>query len=321
MKLFFDLDGFVFVVGLDQAVVERVIDVKYRTEGGTSNSPEATYQIRGADYIKKIFQLPYAVAPVAITQLNEFLNAVYSEAQLPPDQEEEFRSVVGPHLRFLVTESGVNPREIKRYLNAYTLVIKIKPRLEKDVVLTFQTIAFRRDWEIVRRAILSYRAIFTNVVKRQISGQLSAISDLDPSLEGIPDSFISYVSQGNPGSALLSVPNLDEYIYTGEATTSSRGSVFIDVIRDVAQLSKALKGVKGGRPDGLTNYKKSVESVMSMVSEVTNPQGLSLERWRVHLSSYDNDREQEWMDQEEGFRRRILNHLMELYQAGSQSSK
>src|SRR5437667_12679628 len=123
MKLFFDLEGFVFVVGLDQAVVERIIDIKYRTEAGTGDSiDEGTYQIRGADYIKKIFQLPYAVAPVAITQLNEFLTAVYSEAQLSPDQEKELRTVVGPHLRFLVTESGVNQRTLKRYPNAYTFV-------------------------------------------------------------------------------------------------------------------------------------------------------------------------------------------------------
>jgi len=50
MKLFFDLEGFVFVVGLDQAVVERSIDLKYKGE-----TSDGAYQIRGADYIKKLF--------------------------------------------------------------------------------------------------------------------------------------------------------------------------------------------------------------------------------------------------------------------------
>jgi len=328
MKLFFDLEGFVFVVGLDQAVVERIIDIKYRTEAGTGDSiDKGSYQIRGADYIKKIFQLPYAVAPVAVTQLDEFLNAVYSEAQLHRDQEKELRTLVGPHLRFLVTESGVNPREIKRYLNAYTLVIKIKPHLQKDVVLALQTIAFRRDWEIVRRAVLSYREIFTDAVKRQLEGtDTTAISDLDSSLAGIPETFMSYVSQGSPANALLSTPNLDEYIYSGEATTSSRGSIFIDAIRDVAQLTKILQAVKGGGEKALDTYKARAGSVLGIVKSVTQGRlERSISDWSTHLSSYTKDmsgqdREKQWVDEEEAIRRRVLNRLMELYQSGSQTA-
>lgn len=331
MKLFFDLEGFIFVVGLDQAVVERIIDIKYRTEEKAGDSSGQTpYQIRGADYIKKIFQLPYAVAPVAVTQLDEFLDAVYSEAKLHPTQEQELRAVLGPHLRFLVTESGVNPREIKRYLNAYTLVIKIKPNLEKDVVLALQTIAFRRDWEIVRRAVLSYREIFTNAVKRQLDGNdNTAISDLDSSLAGIPESFISYVSPGNPANKLLFTQNLDEYIYSGEATTSSRGSIFIDAIRDVARLTQALKLVKAGTPGALDSYKGNVESALSIVKSVTRERlERSISDWKAHTSSYiqgsgellAQDREKQWIDEEEAFRRKVLNQLMELYQAGSQTA-
>src|SRR5215207_5703044 len=87
MKLFFDLEGFVFVVGLDQTVVEWLIDSRYRSTAGltrrreTSNRRTAgvdreelsdpttrgviveeevgSFQVKGADYIKKIFQVPF----------------------------------------------------------------------------------------------------------------------------------------------------------------------------------------------------------------------------------------------------------------------
>src|SRR5258708_5435393 len=240
MKLFFDLEGFVFVVGLDQAVVERTIDLKYK-----GDSTEGAYQIRGADYIKKIFQLPYAVAPVAVAQLDEFLEAVYAEGGaeggLGVEQKNDLKHVVAPHLRYLVTDSGINPREIKRFVNAYTLIMKIKGYLEKDACLALLTLALRRDWEIARRALLSYRTVFTDAVSRQLAGNSTAIVDLDSTFAGVPESFLSYVTAPNPGAKLLSLPNLDEYIYTGEATTGAQGSVFVDAIRDVANVTTTLR--------------------------------------------------------------------------------
>lgn len=339
MKLFFDLEGFVFVVGLDQAVVERSIDLKYRVENASGES--GSYQVRGADYIKKIFQLPYALAPVAVTQLDEFLDAVYAEAQLSAEQESDLRNVVTPHLHYLVTESSVNPREIKRYINAYTLVIRIKSHLDRNVVLALQTIAFRRDWEVVRRAILSYRGIFINALQRQVSGADStAVMDLDETLASIPESFISYVTDLSPGSALLKIPNIDEYIYAGAATQSSLGSFAIDIIRDIAQLSKSLRPVKTMRK---ANAGSPVSSYVSLVtSTLGRTKGFgsgrvmqTVQSWQEHLTApnpfaipypvddpglTEDDREMKaWIEQEEAFRRRLLNQLMELYQSGSQA--
>jgi hypothetical protein len=329
MKLFFDLEGFVFVVGLDQAVVERSIDLKYRADGTPGEAEKGAYQIRGSDYIKKIFQLPYGVAPVAFTQLQEFLDAVYSEAALPPDQVQELRNIVSRHLRYVLAESGVNPRELKRYLNAYTLVIKIKQHLNKDVVLALQTVAFRRDWEIVRRAILSYREVFTDAVRRQLNGENTAITDLDPTLAGVPDSFLTYVSPSNPGESLLNIPILDEYIYAGEATTSSQGSLFIDAIRDVAQLTKPLRLLESAPSNSeagaLTTYVSSVHSALSRAKEVARGRLDRLTQgWTEHVTAFSpgstDETKKQWIGDEEKFRRNVLTQLMELYQAGSQTA-
>jgi len=336
MKLFFDLEGFVFVVGLDQSVVERSIDIKYRSDGPAGTPADGSYQIRGADYIKKIFQLPYTIAPVAVTQLNEFLDAVYAEAKLPQEQEQELRTVVTPHLQFLVTESGVNPREIKRYLNAYTLVSKIKPHLEKNVVLALQTIRFRRDWEVASRALLSYREVFTDAVKRQLANDSTALRDLDQTLAGTPESFMSYVSQGSPGNALLTTQNLAEYIYTGEAATSSRGTVFIDAIRDVAQLTKQLRACEAAPimqdANYLGQYASSVNSVVGKMKDLSLGRlGPTLQDWSDHVNQQapyapNTPREdaeplkKRWIAEEDAIRRRVLNQLMELYQNSGQSA-
>lgn len=331
MKLFFDLEGFVFVVGLDQSVVERSIDLKYRSDPTpASASDNAAYQIRGADYIKKIFQVPFSVAPVAITQLDEFLSAIYVESQLPQEQTNDFRAQVAPHLRYIVDGSRVNPREIKRYLNAYTLGVKIKPNLDRNVMLALQTIAFRLDWETVRRAVLSYREVFTDALRRRVvEHDFTAITDLDPTLTGIPESFFTYVSAPNPGAVLLNAQNLDEHIYSGEATRSSLSSLFIDAIRDVAQLTKQLRQIQSAPTLDATvfqSYSSSVLSAQSLIQQAGGQRFVGITKeWMDHVSvagnqvqaSSDETAKKQWMSEEEAFIRRVLNQLMETYQLGS----
>jgi len=317
MKLFFDLPGFVFIVGLDQQVIERSIDLKYRaTLDGTSGGIEKRFQIRGADYIKKIFQVPYAVAPVALRQLDEFLNAVYIEAELPDSQVNEFKSVVGRHLRYTIAEASINPRELKRYLNAYTLTRKVKPGLHKDTILAIQTIAFRPDWDIVQRALLSYGDVFTDAVKRQvILGEGSAIRDLDETLAGVPDSFLNYVGPNEPGNEMLTVDNLDEYIYSGEATRSSLGAVLLDPIRSVAKISQMLRDLRSAGPDVrqtlLKQYSDAVTSATSRLSSVPDPHlGRLGNVWGTHNTVVPPVNEDTvfsgWCDEDDRLRKAVL---------------
>src|SRR5581483_1839172 len=69
MKLFFDLEGFVFVVGLDQAVIERSIELKYGPA-----EPAAGRQITGSDYVKKIFQVPFGLPRIPTDQIHLFFD-------------------------------------------------------------------------------------------------------------------------------------------------------------------------------------------------------------------------------------------------------
>jgi ABC-type dipeptide/oligopeptide/nickel transport system ATPase component len=331
MKLFFDLEGFIFVVGLDQGVVERSIDLKYRDESSPAqNSRDGMRQIRGADYIKKIFQVPFSLSPVAVTQLDEFLSAVYQESNLPNAQTVELRNQVTPHLRYILADAGVNPREIKRYLNAYTISIKIKPQLERNVTLALQTVAFRRDWEPVRRGLLSYRDIFIDALRRRVrEHDFTAIADLDPTLTDIPESFLSYVTEPNPGAVLLDAQNLDEHIYSGEATRSSLNTLFLDAIRDVAQLTKQLRALQSAPTLDVSNlspYSSQVSSAVSTVKQAGGARFAAISKeWTDHVSmavdqpqgTMDAENKKQWISDEEALRRRMMNLLMETYQLGS----
>jgi predicted KAP-like P-loop ATPase len=73
MKLFFDMPGFVFVVGMDEQVIERAVSSKFAdgTPTGESAAPESALD---REYVKKIFQVPYTVPAMAPGDLVELLN-------------------------------------------------------------------------------------------------------------------------------------------------------------------------------------------------------------------------------------------------------
>ncbi len=235
MKLFFDLHGFIFVVGLDQDVVEWCIDRTYAEKQSDKETESICYQIRGAYYIKKIFQVPFALFPVSISQLDEFLEALINENELPESHAKEIRDKIKPHLSYVIDESGINPREIKRFINAYTLNMKIKPDLDSDAVLALKTISFRREWQVVQQALYTSGEVFQDSLKRQLNGNSDVLSGLNSLFGSIPQSFITYVSQDAPGHNLLSATPLDEYIRTGAATSSTGDPKLLDFIQTLGQ--------------------------------------------------------------------------------------
>jgi hypothetical protein len=124
---------------------------------------------------------------------------------LPDEQRRELRDFVEPHLGHLVGVGGVNPREMNRYVNAYTLQTRIDPTLDAAALLAVQTVTFRPDWDSVENALLAYGQLFTEACKGRIDGtNANALSELDPELISIPDDFLEYVQQEKPGGGRCS---------------------------------------------------------------------------------------------------------------------
>jgi KAP family P-loop domain len=233
MKLFFDLPGFVFVVGLDEQVVEAAIELKYIKLG--SNSPEKTVRVKGSDYIKKIFQVPFSLRPVPVTEVNNFLSTIISDPLLPQTQKNELQTTVGPHLQYLVSGDGINPRELKRYINAYFLQRQIKPHLNSAVTLAMQTIYFRGDWDPIKQQLLAYRDVFINAVRDSVQTGAN-VAGVNPEFGTIPTAFLDYVSANRPGAPLLTAGDLTEYIYAGEAASSTSSYSIAEFVKQLAQL-------------------------------------------------------------------------------------
>jgi hypothetical protein len=174
MKLFFDLTGFVFVVGLDEDVIDRAVLAKFATE--TSSYPTEGEQASAAmtslterlarEYAKKIFQVPYSLPVMLPQQLTDLLESMYKEAGIQGEQLADLHERVRQYVNLIAVQRRVNPREVKRFINSYTLQTLIRPELDPNVILALQTLAFRRDWEDAYDAINSDSELFIGALRR-----------------------------------------------------------------------------------------------------------------------------------------------------------
>jgi hypothetical protein len=107
----------------------------------------------------------------------------------------------------------VNPREVKRFINAYTLQTLIRPDLDPDTVLALQILAFRYDWAEFYEAILADSAL-SSTRSGAIAGVKAAttsFADMAPGLSELPPSLVTYL-KSERAEALARHPALDAYL-------------------------------------------------------------------------------------------------------------
>jgi len=103
IKLFLDVRGCVFVIGVDRVVVEKCIESKY------AGKPSAV-PINGDDYLEKLVQVPFNLPPLEQRDVQEFIDAEIRQ-NFPPNLAPVFAAGL-----------EANPRKVKRTLNIFRLL-------------------------------------------------------------------------------------------------------------------------------------------------------------------------------------------------------
>ncbi|MCW8998525.1 MAG: KAP family NTPase, partial [Kangiellaceae bacterium] len=108
IKLFFDLEECVFVLGIDREVVQKGIEHKYKR----------SINIKGQDYLDKMIQLPFSLPPVSKATFENFIQ--HTTERL--DFSESINQLIQ-----IASES--NPRRVKRISNCLQLVREVAVEL------------------------------------------------------------------------------------------------------------------------------------------------------------------------------------------------
>lgn len=127
LKLFLDVEGCIFILGIDQQVVERGIKLRYRelTEANHSDDVQLEELIDGRKYLEKIIQIPFALPPISSDAMGQYINAI--APGLPhPECGQVFAATLEP-----------NPRRVKRALNIFWLLWNLaRTRTDQTIAIT-----------------------------------------------------------------------------------------------------------------------------------------------------------------------------------------
>ncbi len=115
IKLFLDAENCIFVLGLDQEVIARGIEMKYKEFGAKQDgdTSQQKFTIEGVRYLEKIIQLPFIIPPVEQTDMGDFVHGL--SADWP---HEDCPKIFAEGL-------GDNPRQIKRTVNTFLMLWKL----------------------------------------------------------------------------------------------------------------------------------------------------------------------------------------------------
>jgi hypothetical protein len=254
MKLFFDLPGFVFVVGLDEDVVERAVLSRFVVGDGVGAEADPQPNGNGSrvagvaerlsrDYVKKMFQVPYGLPPMVPQQLDALLAAMYQEAVLGSTQLEDLKKRVHPHLGYVAVERRINPREVKRFINAYTLQTLIRDDLDRDTLLAVQTLAFRYEWELLYDVLLADSSLFVDALRRYRNGEEHALEDLSPDLANLPADLAGYLRSAC-AEPLTRHASLDTYLSSLQAHTEPHNTWLLGAYRPVGKMRREARRVQ-----------------------------------------------------------------------------
>jgi len=232
MKLFFDAEGCVFVVGLDQEIAERAVALKYAKVADQSLPPRSDagdeprqQGIVASDYLKKLFQVSFALPQIKPQQLPEFLETIEQTSDFSPAQRSDFADKVRRHFAILQGESLLNAREIKRLINLYTLQLKmLAPRigssLNPNVVLALLCMSYRTEWQALHERLTTDPRYVQSTLREALSGADWPRSVWLAGAEyALPADLVEYL-RGLAG-ALLRENDLAAYVSAAESTSSS----------------------------------------------------------------------------------------------------
>jgi KAP family P-loop domain len=108
IKLFLDLPGCVFVLGMDRVVVEQGIRQRYKEF--VENRPET---FKPGEYLDKIIQIPFNLPPLGGQQILHYLNQLGQSRY----------GTISASRDLIEAASPPNPRSLKRVLNVQQLIL------------------------------------------------------------------------------------------------------------------------------------------------------------------------------------------------------
>ena len=242
IKLFLDVPKCVFVIGVEKEVIERGIEIRYK-------SKELEIPISGKDYIEKIIQVPFTLPPIREDDMTKFIESL----GIGEKKEKGYAKIVAKYTR-------CNPRKVKMFLNTLRIRQTIAERAGEDIkpdlsaklfVIEYTFPEFYKYAVKYREQDVLYK--LERLAKREIDEKL------EKELEGSP-TMKNYYEKEDLKNILKDEPffsgiNIEPYIYLSGIKAPEKPLVF-----DESALDELLSGDSVRMMSTASAVKKMTES-------------------------------------------------------------
>jgi len=124
IKLFLDIEGFVFIIGLSHKTVTKLISHAYKSTG-----------VKGEDYIKKIIQIPIQIPSWSHEHIIDLI-----ETRIAPNLNPEYTKFLHQNSGMIARIVDYNPRQLKRFINSVIIAFETFASKENSPEITFNEI-------------------------------------------------------------------------------------------------------------------------------------------------------------------------------------
>jgi energy-coupling factor transporter ATP-binding protein EcfA2 len=286
MKLFFDEKGCVFVVGLDREIAAKAVEAAY----GAAGEPG----VSGDEYVKKIFQVPFNLPKVSDELLPEYLNLIRDNSELGDDQRDDIDKNVRRHFAYLRDDGWINPREIKRLINSYTLQLKmlwptLRDSLWRDAVLGLLCLNARSDWQDFYNLLVADPGVSQSAIKKAVKSGDGTVVLAGVNLT-VPPRLREYLSEA--AEPLLRVKDLRSYVMAAESAWA--GEPWVTEARVlVTGLRRSARGLFAASPQpsgSALEFRGQLADLRDLIASHRQPFGILREiRQAVDEASSDLD--------------------------------
>jgi energy-coupling factor transporter ATP-binding protein EcfA2 len=249
IKTILDIEGFIFVVALDEEVAKNSIESHYGDK----------YRDQSKEYLKKLIQVEFRLPPLRTEDVLNYTQVLQTRAGIVDKQVSTVLSELVPMI------VGGNPREVKRFINSVLLATEIMKRagvtLSFNHQIAFMAMEFR--WPGIS-AIISDESIRSEIREyieakkddRGASLSEERVKNIKEVLDN-NDGLEVYLTN-EPGKLLLGLntDNFNQLIYytsiTGEKRKVGIPEEFINrLLSDLTARERDIIKLRFGLEDGI----------------------------------------------------------------------
>jgi uncharacterized protein YjbI with pentapeptide repeats len=174
IKTFFDIEGIIYVIGIEPKSIDPIIQTKYG---------EKT-KINGMEYLQKVVQLPFQIPIWSSVDLSNAIRGMISKTGISESDVDRILDRKKTNVEMIVRAAQLNPRDVKRFVNTVILSLYIYNQKIADIekLIAVQAFYFRGNkWIDFLKLLTPYRSridFLKNFIIILSEQEISSVVDL-----------------------------------------------------------------------------------------------------------------------------------------------